>query len=134
MTTANFVNELRAIQSTYRWYVTADGRILANCETDEDDQVCDPLRTVAFVHTGQFRDTSSQAAAAIGMSLEDCPEVVAAFSFNWHPSTRQGALRLEMLGALGMARKAEPVSGKFFTFAHIFGRYYRKSSAGSTNL
>jgi hypothetical protein len=129
MTAANFLNELRAIQSAYQWFLTKDGRIRATLSNDRTNRVFDPITAVAFSQTGQFfpEATWTKAAIALGLSPEDCADFVSAFNFNWHPSSRQGTIRHDVLEAVRVSAE-RPAEGRpswsLFTT--------RKRSPGST--
>ncbi len=132
MTAANFLNELRAIQSAYQWFVTKDGRIRATAGADTNKRVFDPITAVVFAHTGQFfpEGTWAKAAVAIDMTLEDCADFVSAFNFDWHASTRQGGIRHDLLEAVMIATERAP--DQEVTALPLFT--HRKRSPGRTTI
>jgi hypothetical protein len=109
MTPAEFLSELTAIRNAYTWFLTDEQRIRATFGGESGKRVFDPLTAVAFARTGEFFPEGSwaRASAAMGMSLGDCVEFVAAFNYDWHPSTRQGAIRKEVLTAVRMCEDAD---------------------------
>ena len=108
MTVANFLTELRAIQSAYQWFLAKDGGIRATFGADRMNRIFDPITAVAFAKTGQFFPEAnwSKAAIHIGLGLENCAELVSAFNFDWDPSSRQGTMRQDLLEALMMTPQA----------------------------
>jgi len=108
MTSADFLDELRAVESGYRWFLTKDGRIRGTFSKERGSWVFDPITAVAFARTGEyFREGAwSEAAHAIRMSLTDCADFVSACNFNWDPSSRQGSIRREVLTAVQMSTVA----------------------------
>ena len=89
--------------------MTGEQRIRATFETESRQRVFDPVTAVAFAKTGEFFPEGSwaRASAAMGMSLEDCADLVAAFNYDWHPSSRQAAIRKEVLSAVRMCEDAD---------------------------
>jgi hypothetical protein len=135
VTLPEFVNELGAIQAQYNWYVTENGRIRASQRSDVSGRVFNPLTAVLFTQHGEFflDDKWMQAAVPLKMSLNDCGDLIAACNYDWDASTRQGAIRQDILSALNLVPKTRPVSTTSLSFSHWFARHYRKRSPGSTN-
>jgi hypothetical protein len=132
MTVANFLTELRAIQSAYQWFLTRDGGIRATFGADRTNRVFDPITAVAFAKTGQFfpEPNWSKAAIHIGLGLEDCAELVSAFNFDWDPSSRQGTMRHDLLEALMMT----PQSAREIGLVDVPMFNPRKRSPGSSTV
>ena len=116
MTPAEFLDELRAVQPEFRWFLTKDGRIRGTFSEDRGNWVFDPITAVAFARTGEFfcEGAWSEAAHAIGMSLTDCADFVSACNYNWDPSSRQGSIRRDVLTAVEMPTLAA-CSGSFLS-------------------
>jgi hypothetical protein len=109
MTPADFLSELAEIRNAYNWFLTGEQRIRATFGTESRKRVFDPVTAVAFAKTGEFFPEGSwaRASAAVGMSLEDCADLVAAFNYDWHPSSRQATIRKVVLSAVRMCEDAD---------------------------
>jgi hypothetical protein len=110
MTPSDFFTQLRAVHTGYTWFVNKRGHICATVKAGARGHIFDPITAVAFAHTGEFYSERAlpQAAASIGLSLEDCADFVSASNFDWDTCCRQGTIRNEILNTVGLAPDTTP--------------------------
>lgn len=128
MIPADFLKELRAIRSNFDWFLSQEGRIRAISRSDAGNRVFNPITAVVFAQTGRFftEGTWSEAAAVIGISVEDCADFVSACNFAWEPTCRQGLIRNDVLDAISL--ETEALSDKSTSAFEMFIRNFRKRS------
>ena len=136
VTAAQLLTELNAIQDTFKWHLTKQGRIRACLKNDGKRRVFDPITAVAYFRTGEFFPEGrwTEAATTIGLPYEDCAEIVAACNYNWDPSCRQGLLRHDFLRTINVRpSKAVETPARSSSIMDSFARGFRKRSATSTH-
>ena len=91
------------------------GRIRARLKNEAEKRVFNAVTAVLYIRTGRFltEDHWTEAARAIGLSIADCATIVAASNYDWDFSCRQGTLRHELLGAVGLQTKSGTASSSF---------------------
>jgi hypothetical protein len=105
MKSREFLNELPTMRSSFQWKVVGSKKAIRGTSNGRSAGVeFDPITALCFIKTGEVvpKGQWTRAAAKMNLQWADCAELVAAFNYDWDPSTRQGALRQQILAALNL--------------------------------
>lgn len=129
MVRAEFLAELAETREMLEWYITGQKRIRARLKAGGSVIDFDPISAVAHRKTGEFFPEGQwrQAADAIGLSYEDCADIVAAFNYDWDPGCRQGNLRHKLMHMLLLPQE----DSRPFSLTELLLPNYRKRSVST---